>query len=160
MQLTRSRVISFCLLAFSLVAQTWLVLLVSASCAWYSVYWRPTSWAVHLAPPFPPFFHSKISVTGAWFHWLRSFMAGRCRREGWGVTMSRGWLCQKWWKTLDITVTHLRWGTKLLITHIIPCAFFWLFVSSCKTWKTLIVSLLILQRSCYVIQLEGCVWVT
>ena len=82
--------------------------------------WQPFSsfslWIILLPPSLPPFILSLLNqcdrclVPLAW-----GLMAGGhgFASHG-GVTLSRGWLCQRW-KTLDIPGTHLHSVTQLLI---------------------------------------------
>ena len=82
--------------------------------------WRPFSsfslWIILLPPSLPPLILPLLNqcdgclVPLAW-----GLMAGgRGFASHGGVTLSRGWLCQKW-KPLDIPGTHLHWATQLLI---------------------------------------------
>ena len=63
--------------------------------------------------PSPPLILSLL--TGAWFHWRGgSWLEGVGLPAIYeGVTLSRGWLCQRW-KRLDIPGTHLHSATQLL----------------------------------------------
>ena len=81
--------------------------------------WRPFSsfslWIILLPPSLPPINSSTVNqcdrclVPLAW-----GLMAGgRGFASHGGVTLSRGWLCQRW-KPLDILGTHLHSATQLL----------------------------------------------
>ena len=84
--------------------------------------WRPFSsfslWIILLPPSLPPLILPLFNqcdgclVPLAW-----GLMAGgrRFASHG-GVTLSRGWPCQRW-KPLDIPGTHLHSATQLLICH-------------------------------------------
>ena len=82
--------------------------------------WRPFSsfslWIILLPPSLPPLILPLLNqcdgclVPLAW-----GLMAGgRGFDSHGGVTLSRGWLCQRW-KPLDIPGTHLHSATQLLI---------------------------------------------
>ena len=92
---------------------------ISSMCFLFSVSLRPLSlfglWIIHLPPSLPFIFLvinqcNRFLVPLAW-----RLMAWRCRftNHG-GITLSRGWLCQKW-KPLDIPGTHPHLATHLLI---------------------------------------------
>ena len=83
--------------------------------------WRPFSsfslWIILLPPSLPPLILPLLNqcdgclVPLAW-----GLMAGgRGFASHGGITLSRGWLCQRW-KPLDIPGTHLHSATQLLIS--------------------------------------------
>ena len=87
--------------------------------------WQPFSsfslWIILLLTSLPPFILSLLNqcdrclVPLAW-----GLMAGGCRLASHrGLTLFRGWLCQRW-KPLDIPGTHLHSATQLLKVGIWP----------------------------------------
>ena len=86
---------------------------ITSMCSVQRFFWWPLSsfslWIILLPPSLPRFIFKLINqfdrclVPLAW-----GLMAGGCRFASYGgVTLSRGWLCQKW-KPLDIPGTHLH----------------------------------------------------
>ena len=89
---------------------------ITSMCSVQRFFWWPLSsfslWIILLPPSLPRFIFKLINqfdrclVPLAW-----GLMAGGCRFASYGgVTLSRGWLCQKW-KPLDIPGTHLHYVT-------------------------------------------------
>ena len=84
--------------------------------------WRPFSsfsrWIILLPPSLPPLILPLLNqcdgclVPLAW--WLMA--GGRGFASHGGITLSRGWPCQRW-KPLDIPGTHLHSATQLLIIY-------------------------------------------
>ena len=99
--------------------------------------WQPFSsfslWIILLPPSLPPFILSLLNqcdrclVPLAW-----GLMAGGhgFASHG-GVTLSRGWLCQRW-KPLDIPGTHLHSVTQLLIILQTPMKYRFFFLLHVK----------------------------
>ena len=84
--------------------------------------WRPFSlfslWIILLPPSLPPFILPLLNqcdrclVPLAW-----GLISGGCGFASHGaVTLSRGWLCQRW-KPLDIPGTHLHQATQWLMPN-------------------------------------------
>ena len=89
---------------------------ITSMCSVQRFFWWPLSsfslWIILLPLSLPRFIFKLINqfdrclVPLAW-----GLMAGGCRFANYGgVTLSRGWLCQKW-KPLDIPGTHLHYVT-------------------------------------------------